>query len=81
MPLPTSLPLGAFVKAAGTLPTWLKFITLLALAFLLLLGFALYQLPDILHEAPPAIRALREQPVHQFFIAQRLSVFKAIGVC
>lgn len=52
-------------KAADTLPTWLKFITLLALAFLLLLGVAIYQLPAILHEAPPAIRALREKPVQQ----------------
>jgi hypothetical protein len=65
MPLPTYLPLGAFVKATDTLPTWFKFTAILLLAFLLLLGVAIYRLPDILREAPPTIRALREQPLPQ----------------
>lgn len=54
--------LSAFLEAVSTLPDVPKFLLLSALLLTFLAWYALRQLPAILHEAPPAIRALRELP-------------------
>lgn len=63
MDLPTAL-LAArdFIKSANVMPDGPKLFLLLALLLTFFGCYALHQLPAILHEAPPAIHALREHP-------------------
>jgi hypothetical protein len=51
-----------FIKSANMMPDGLKFFLLLAVLLTFLGYYTLHQLPAILHEVPPTIRALREQP-------------------
>jgi len=52
--------LASLGEKASDLPTWLKLFTMLFLALIGLGAYGLHQLPDILREAPPTIRAFRE---------------------
>jgi hypothetical protein len=58
----TLLGTGNFIESADKMPNWPKFVLLLAFLATLLGCYGLKQLPAILHEAPPAIHALREHP-------------------
>jgi hypothetical protein len=75
MGLPTAiLAARAFIKSADTMPNGPKFF-LLALLIVApsscyMVGKALDKAPAILREAPPAIRAMREQPAKPLAVIQ-----------
>lgn len=60
------LAVRAFIKSADVMPNGPKFLLLVLLVVAAsscyIIGKALDKAPDILHEMPPNIRAMREQP-------------------
>jgi hypothetical protein len=62
----TLLAVRTFIKSADAMPNGPKFFLLVLLVVAAsscyIVGKALDKAPDILHEMPPNIRALREQP-------------------
>ena len=51
---------GPFLKSADKMPTISRFWLIVLFAVLLFLSWVAYCLPQILHEAPATIRALKE---------------------